>query len=161
MNTIISVLESINKASLKVYLGNGEISELSVTLNQGLDIDAIEQIMPNLPTQYKELLTFSNGLCFFNSGDYTLYPLEDAIEYQKANDFNKNILPIGYFLDETILLNCAESETEHYLYAGSSIMKDEFISLDMDLRSFLDKLLANNCNCFWLEKPVEKYYNFN
>ena len=161
MRTLIKTFDSIIKKPLRVYIGDGDIEELSITINPKISMEKFDKYNLPLPLQYKELLAYSDGLTFFNSGDYTLYSLDDAVEYRDALEFKQNVLPIGYFLGETILLNCEEIEKETYLYAGSSICKDEFVALNLDIKGFLEKLLLNNCNCFWLEKEDVLYYDFS
>lgn len=161
MNEIIKVLEAINQKPLKVYIGDGKIEDLSIILCNGLKSGKIESFKYPFPKQYLELLTFSNGIMFFQSGDYAIYSLEEALDYQKALEFDEWIVPIGYFLGETILLNCKESNKECYLYAGSSMLKDEFISLNLDIKGFLEKMLQMNCNCFWLDWENVKHYDFS
>lgn len=160
MNTILNTLNSISQEPLKVYIGEGQIEKLTVSLSQGIDLKRIKETGLHLPQQYIQLLTYSNGIVFFDSGDYAIYSFEEAVENQKALEYPEDILPIGYFLGDTLVMNCKEFQNNNYLYAGSSILKDEFISLGMNMNQFIEKMLLCNCACFWQEIECDKYYDF-
>ena len=158
MDRIIETLLKLSNTTLKVYIGEGEFSELSVQLNEGLDDSQIQCISPKLPNEYIELLKLSNGIFFYNSGDHHIFSFEEVIQTQELFEFEENVFPIAYFLEDYILLVVDDSVQGYSLYFGSCMCLDEFILLKYSFKEFMDKLLMNNCDNFWADYWRYKLY---
>ena len=62
MDKNIEFLKKISHTPLHVYIGEGVYDDLSVQLHDGLDDKRIQSISNKLPSEYIELLKFSNGM---------------------------------------------------------------------------------------------------
>lgn len=156
----IEVLKEINRQPLRVYLEDGIFADLGVTFYPGLTKEECSKLPEDLPKDYIDLLSFSNGLIFFNSGDCSFNAWSDVQEIKALNDFPENVYPIAAFLDDYVLLVIDKSERGYSLYAGPAILLNEYTLLDYDLSDFIDYLLHRCCCKFWLDNPPEKYYDF-
>ncbi len=161
MKDIITVLKLINDNPLRVYIGEGMIDNLTVSLHSEQLPNNNVNLLKKLPKQYLEFLQFSNGLEFYNSGDHRFHPLDEVLALQKSYGFNENVFPIGYFLEDTVLLVLDQSTRGYSIYVGSNLLLDEFILLEHDFKEFLENLLIHNCSNFWIHFNDENYYDFS
>lgn len=160
MRNIIDTIKNISNQPLRVYIGEGMIKELGVSLHNGISLDLINTTCSKLPNDWKKLLQFSNGMEFFNAGDYSIFPLEDIISTQKSFPFEEHVFPVSYVLDDFILLEVNNSDKGYSMYAGPSIVRNEYVYLDDDIQSFFEKFLLHNCEKYWDTYQNNVFFNF-
>lgn len=150
---INDIVLSIKKINGDIYLGEAEFDTFSCQFNPPINDDEIcnfEKIFScKIPDDFKEFLKISNGLSFFNSSDFQLYSLNQIKEKLLENDYLKGVYPIGYFLEDEILIKSDEINNDYYIYVGDVYSIDEFYKIEYNFTLFLDRLLSSNINNFW------------
>lgn len=161
MKKLINALKQMNN---KVYIGGGEFEKLNCKFNSPASEDTLKKFETCtnciLPNDYKEFLKNSNGLLFFESADFIFYDINEIIQFKKSNNFKEEIYPIGYILEDNIVINSKEIVTGKYLYVGDAFSGDEYYSLECDFKTFFDRLIVSNINNFWRWNYGREYYNF-
>ena len=135
-----------------VYIGDGQFDELACEHRMPAsaeEIAKLERIAGTLPADYRDFLMQTNGMTFFQAGDFSLYSIDEIIETLKTADFKEGIYPIGYILEDYIVIKGDVIDSGAYIYAGDAYCRDEYYSLDCDFKTFLDRLIISGGNNFW------------
>ena len=107
-----SIIQAIKKIKGDVYIGQGEFDKFSCCFNPPATENEIYEFSKKhnvkLPDTYKDFLVICNGMQLFSAGDFALYSLNEIDKELNAVDYIENTLPIGYVLDDTIILKCDE-----------------------------------------------------
>ena len=150
---IANIRKSMENISNPVYLGQCEFDCFSFSLNPSTSLDRINEFKSNyncvFPSEYESFLKITNGIIFFNSGDFRLYSLAEIKDDLELFNYKKNVYPIGCFLDDIVVINGNEINSGKYIYVGDNYSNDEFYSLNCDFLTFFDRLIVTNINNFW------------
>ena len=151
MNNVIRAIKKIKEEKPTVYQGKGNFAELTVTLNQGMNVDAIKSVADKheivLPDEYVVLLSFSNGISFFEHGDCKFYSLEDALSVGIDEWMREGYVCVARYYEDSIYLQCDNNERNVFISEeGFSKLR----SMKMSLGAFLDASLCSGFSYFWL-----------
>lgn len=149
IQSIIEVIKEISENPLCVYIGEGEIDELGVTLHKGLNKENYLERIEKFPEEYVQLLEFSNGMQFFECGDISFYSLEEVLSTQEAFGYKENIYPIGYVLGDQVLLILDDSKQGYQIYVEAENISDDMVLLGGTFVDVMEKFLLCGCNNFW------------
>lgn len=163
MQDIINVIRK--KQDKNVYIGQGEFIDFKCKLNKpanNSDIESFEKsIKFKIPSDYKEFLLQSNGLMFFDSGDFEIFDLQTVLDITPSVDYINSVYIIGSFLQDYIVIDSRKISTEKYLYVGPQILSDRFISLEHNFKELLERLLITNVQKYWDWNTNVEYHNFS
>lgn len=159
---IQKILDSLKLNRRQVYIGEGMFDFFDFDLNTPISNMEISDFENNykciIPNDYKEFLLITNGMNFNVAGELTLYSIGEIIQLKKDIAFKKGIYPIGYILEEYIVINSNDITSGNYIYAGDCFSKDEYYSLDTNFKTFLDRYsVSNACNYWKWINPIEKF----
>ena len=163
VNMDVQKIVEATKNIYNVYIGSGTFDNWECTYKSPVTEDEIkkfEKEVAVIPADYKEFLTTTNGIIFFNSGDFTFFSLQEVTETQKIMDFKNGIYPIGYVLDDYIVIKSDEISTGCYIYAGDACCRDEYFSLNCDFATFLDRYVMANASNYWRWFMPGKRFDF-
>lgn len=99
----------------------------------------------DLPEDYLDLLNITDGFKLFHAGDYTMNDMAWTLEVaEKYHDgWCENVLEIGYFMDNVLLIDLNKTHTDQYLFVGPSCVTDGFVCVGT-VTDFLNGLIENH-----------------
>ncbi len=160
----ISCIETIMEQNQKVYIGDGEFEDFRAEINSKNSIEEITEFETELniklPDDYKTFLSECDGINFYVAGELSLYGIQEIIELKECIDYLDGIIPIGYCLEEYIVINCNEISSGKYMYAGDAYCPDEYYSLDCNFYEFFERHIMSNFNNYWTWVKPDKRYRF-
>lgn len=114
-----------------------------------------------LPEDYIEFLSLTNGLIFFNAGDFAFNDIDWILEkkYNKKynSGFKEEILIVGYFMGYELLIDQKESRTQNYLYAGDACTPDNYVKIGT-ITDFLNGFIQSKGEIpFWEINGKQKF----
>ena len=159
---IKKTMAAIRKTKHQLYTGEGEFSHLSCSYKIPVDVSEISKFEIKykcvVPKDYKEFLLISNGMRFEIAGELNLFCLEEVIEILKTINYKEGIYPIGFVLDDYVVIKSDEIHSGKYVYVGDCYCRDEYFSLEADFETFLDRyFIANACNYWRWGQSSEKF----
>lgn len=146
-----------------VYIGSGLFAEWSCKYNPPVtedEINKFEHEVAIIPNDFKEFLMTTNGMRFFSSGDYSFYSLQEITEMQISMDYISGIYPIGYILEDYIVIKSDEISSGNYIYVGDACCHDEYFSLNCNFESFFDRYIMANAGNYWRWQTPGKKFDF-
>lgn len=160
----IEFIKKILSMKPSIYIGEGIISEFGAQIKEKNPINRINELENYadyiLPDEYKKFLLECDGIQFTTGSELTLYGISEIIRLNKYIDFISGIIPIGYCMEEYIVINCNDICSGKYIYAGDAYCSDEYYSLDCTFNQFLERYIISNLNNYWTWFKSEKRYKF-
>ena len=166
---IEKTLEALKKLQGQCYTGEGDFEEFVCKYNPPLTLEEIRSFESKnkciIPEDYKAFLLESNGMKFNISGELSLFSIQEIVESLKimhdmCDGYKKGIYPIGFCLDDNIVIKSDEIPTGKYIYACDCYCGDEYFSLDCNFETFLDRYLITNACKYWRWIYPREYFNF-
>lgn len=165
IKSTIEAIHQINSNKCNIYMGDGLFIPYRINLTNTVSnkeiVDFEKEIDVKLPEDYKEFLSYSNGITFLESGDFQLFNLNVIKSIAECMDYKKGVFIIGNLLEDYILINGTEISSNRYIYVGSSMEYDKFVKLDCNFETFLERLLLCQLQKYWLWNLDLKHYNFS
>lgn len=149
---IIEVLKTLQKKQPEIYRGKGEFKKLIIEFENNISEEEISDILNKykgfvLPKKYRDLLKFSNGICFFEYGDALLLSLEEAFKLSDDEWLEKGYLKIARANEDDIYMKCDGSERNIYY---SAEVFGELTPINMSFTAFIEASLISGFSYFWL-----------
>jgi hypothetical protein len=158
----IEIIKKMNDEKYKLYLGDGFFKEFECIFYEPTNIEEIRQFEKDnsiiIPPGYKEFLLIANGMYLFE--EIQFYGLGDILMTLETGIYRKGVYAIAYYNGDNIVINSQEVKTGKYLYTGNHDSTDEFIALNTNFETFLDRLISINGRIYWDWFNNTKYYNF-
>ena len=86
-----------------------------------------------LPEDYLKLLSISDGFVLFHGGDFRINDIGWTLECKNNPEYQAgfvdDVLEVGCFLEQNLLLNQRESHTSSYLYAGDCCSFTDYVRI--------------------------------
>lgn len=153
---VISAMKKIHKQKPEVYCGKGEFSRMTITFHPGISQESLDALIVPfqlvLPDSYRTLLTFSNGIYFFEYADHQIFSIQEALKLSligegKEDLAKKKLLRIGTCLEDFIYMKCDGSERN--IYVSEEGISDPY-PVHMSFLAFLEAGLISSFSYFWL-----------
>ena len=167
---IKQTIEALKQIQEKVYIGEGCFDEFVFEFNPPATLDEIRMFeFENsliVPEDYLNFLLASNGMQFYEAGDFTfrgIREISEMLKFMKESGvgYKDGIYPIAYILEDYIVIKSDEIPSGKYMYAGSCCCVDEYFSLGCNFETFFDQyIIANACN-YWRWQPHSEKFNFS
>ena len=159
INKILEVLKQLQ--GHVHYIGEDIFGEWSFEYDKPAtedEIELFEKTIAILPDDYKEFLKTTNGMSFCTG---SLYSLEWIVKVRETMDFKKGIYPIGYVLEDYIVIKSDEIPSGNYMYVGYAYASDEYFSLHCSFETFFDRFTIISGDNFWTwQECWEEMYDF-
>ena len=164
VHEIINATKHING---QVYIGEGSFAQYHCSYNPPTAQEKIigfESIYSvTVPEDYVNFLLVSNGMQFYEAGDFSFYSLQQIEVILKTMKeasvpYKDGIFPIAYVLGDYIVIKSDAIASGKYIYAGSCYCRDEYFSLECNFETFFDRcIITNLCNYWRWLAPVELF----
>lgn len=145
-----------------MYVGDGMFADFGFKYNKPakeFDINKFIEEGVIIPEDYKDFLLITNGISFYDTID-SLFAIEEVIALKEELNFKEGIYPIGYVLEDYIVIKSDEVSTGEYIYVGDSYCCDEYFPLHTDFINFIDRLFITGGSNYWRWQTPTKKYNF-
>ena len=155
VSEMLDVTKSLNKTKSKIYFAGLEVDygfvfEDACTQKQILELE--KSLGYELPSDYKQFLTCTNGLEFV-SGHTTsrIFSFEELCNVRGVYDWRiKEFLTIGTYAESSldILIDLTQRGSRN-MYVVDTMADECFSRLNCDFRTFLDRFISTNGDTFW------------
>ena len=166
---IEKTLEALKQIQGQIYIGEGSVLEFSCRFNPPATMIDIKKFESDfecvVPKDYMRFLLTSNGMQFYEAGDYMFYSTQKIAENLKMmsiaySSYIKGIYPIAYICEDYIVIKSDEISSGKYIYAGSCYMRDEYYSLDCNFETFFERYVISNACSYWRWQMPGELHSF-
>ena len=159
---IMKVIKKMNDEKYQTYHGNGFFTEFTCTFNDPATIEEIDEFEKDynivIPPDFKEFLLTTNGMNLLE--DINIYGLGDILMILETGIYKEGVYAIAYYNGDNIVINSADVSEGKYLYTGDHDSVDEFIFLNTNFETMLDRLISINGRIYWDWFDGYKFHNF-
>ena len=80
--------------------------------------------------------------------------------YPRKTSHPNGIYPIGYILEDYIVIKSNEIPSGNYIYAGAACCRDEYFSLNCNFETFFDRYIMANAGNYWRWQAAGEKFDF-